>query len=221
MAHHPRRQINQPRWLPRFSKAISNLKTANDWYRALTLIYKLSIRNRLNLVTADNVVSASTSTSDIAHVGGPYARFYVDLNSPDGVIIAAFRHWLAIARDVVPAPTTKRGRSAFNGHFGPVEFDSWRSLRIAEYGALVIWRARSPLNRQQITDKQIGDWIERRGSNILALTQAKLKQALTELPALAAQVAQEMANSPQSDAAIKEQIRRDLQGAPCPRNSKN
>lgn len=193
MARRPQ-PAEPPRWLNSLRRRVEKLDTARDWLRVLLQLQRWMIAHELiPEVPMGEAVAVMTRAGDVGQVGGPSATFIVNLSAPDGVLRKDFKKWLKAKRRQVPALVRKRGPDAQDSDFGQVQFNTWRELRIVEYGALLVWRERLPdAKRRLVTKTLIGEWIERYGSNDRKRTLDALKDAMKKLPALAAQAGAEM-----------------------------
>lgn len=187
-------KLKPPRWLKILSDYVGTFQTARDWLRIfLKLRRRMVIYELIEGVPLTEAFAVMTRAGEVGYIGGPHDRFLANLGAPDAVLKKQFDNWLAKKRREFPAPVAKRGPAALNGQFGTAQFRNWRDLRIVEYAALLVWRARLPeAKRKLVTLTVIGAWTERHGSNDRKRTFDALKDAMAKLPALAAQAGVEM-----------------------------
>jgi hypothetical protein len=105
----------------------------------ITRIYKLSVHYNLGLHRGDpNIIAiGKAGETTIGHIGGPTAKFVIKLNTPDAIIHAEFKRWLAEVRTHIKLPIAKSGRHALNSKFDKNKFDAWRSAGIVQFADLL------------------------------------------------------------------------------------
>lgn len=190
-------------------KRLSNLDLSG-WLQELAQLHKASVEHGLGLHCDDKNIFAM-SDALVGQIGGPFVSFMVDARLPDDCIRAEFERWLAELRKQVPPAVVKTGPAAANGRFDRRKLDTWKSLKIIQFGLLLVWRAALPLNeRQNFSEATLGAWLGRMTPKDVNTTKRSLKAALQCLPAMFAQVGHEMAQNPAAQNAMAARIARDL-----------
>jgi hypothetical protein len=167
--------------------------------------------------------------TEIVHIGVPTVQFIgprdadfwltrerlpaliVNVDAPDAVILNELKRMLEEVRKHFGPPVAKRGRYALNSRFDKNTFAKWRNDKIVQLADLLArnaaLKARGASSRP---DHVLGKLIGKNSARETSEAKATLKKALASLPALAAQIAQDMVRAQIAQEMIAARIAKDI-----------
>jgi hypothetical protein len=186
----------------------------NGWWRELTKLHLLSVLHGLGLhIDNPNIPTIrGGGKTAIGQIGVPTVQFVEPrdedfrlsrdrlpalivniVGASDGVIVDAVKRELKKARKRFPAPVVKPGRAAPNARFDEFTFKKWRRAKIVALAYLLAWRASlSEQDAKHYPDHVLGKLLGLNEPKDTSDAKKTLKEALKNLPALAAQVEQDV-----------------------------
>jgi hypothetical protein len=144
---------------------------------------------------------------------GPQLALVINLNAPNATILAEFERWLMSAREHVRPPVVARGRHTLKGSFDKgTAFKTWQNHKIVQLADLLALNAkRKARGEKPYTEAVLGErWLGMTEPKHTSYAKKVLKEALATLPALGAQIAQEMVNATIAQELIAAWIAKDM-----------
>lgn len=117
----------------------------------------------------------------------------VNVDAPDDVIFKRLKLMLGEVRKYIKPPVAKPGRYHLNSRFDEYTFAKWKNDKIVEFADLLAWNATlKAQGEKRYREHELGERLGKYTSRMTSEAKATLKKALASLPALAAQISEEM-----------------------------
>lgn len=210
---------------------------ARGWYAELTRLFKLSVDHDLGLAELSPTIilycklgnPGEATETEMGHFGLPtvqlisrdegghwlsYERLpaiIVNVDAPDDVIFKQLKRMLGEVRKYIKPPVAKPGRYHLNSRIDEDTFEKWENDKIVEFADLLAWNASlKARGEKHYREHELGERLGKDTSRTTSEAKATLKKALASLPALAAQIAEELESEQIAQQLTTDYVKRSL-----------